>query len=195
MKYFRNACSTLSTRSAWPWRDGVHIIYVTVHFTHTNATQHLLMLWQFVLLQHSHKGLGIHCCCWSRKKKRSPVPMLTFTVVFLQVYKHSYSNCLLPAFGHTNMSVLSFRAVCHHQLDYFNQWPDILSRVPEQVLLHRRSKKKILQKEEEKTFTTEQVRTDIPSFCPSNPSLSIIPYFTDTQLDFKGKKNKASINN
>lgn len=44
MKYFRNAASTLSTRFAWPWRDGVHIIYVTVHFTHTNATQALLML-------------------------------------------------------------------------------------------------------------------------------------------------------
>lgn len=190
MKYFRNACSTLSTRSAWPWRDGVHIIYVTGHFTHTNATQALLMLWQFVPLQHSHKGLRFHCCCWSRKKKRSPVPMLTFTVVctffFLQVHKHTVCFQLLAI----QTSVPSFRAVCHHQLDCFNQWPDILSHVPEQVLLHRRSKKKILQKEEEKTFTTEQVRTDIPSFCPSNPSLSIIPYFTDTK-----KQNKVSVNN
>lgn len=180
MKYFRNACSTLSTRSAWPWRDGVHIIYVTAHFTHTNATQPLLMLWQFVPLQHSHKGLRIHCGCWSRKKKkRSPVPKLTFTVVCT----FRYTNTVFHTVCFQLLAVQTCQ--CHHSgqsaitswiisINDQTSWATFLSR----FFSTGGQRKKILQKEEEKTFTKEQVRTDILSFCPSTPSLSIIPYFT-----------------
>lgn len=213
MKYFRNTASTISTRSAWPRRDGVHVIYVTLHFTHTNATHiatnavlskqaasipQFLYDTQIVPLQCSYKGFGIHCCCWSRKiTKYNPVPKLTFTPIcpsfLLQTHKHGYSFCLLLTIqtcwchhsGQATTTIMSWTRM------FFNQWADILSHVPEQVLLLRRSKTRRNPPpppKRAKTFTTDQVS---PSILLIHPSVfnSLLHRYDVAQWDSKENNN------
>lgn len=120
--------------------------------------------------------------------------MLTFTPVrpFFLLQTHKHGNSYYFAFDYTNLS-----NHCHHSGQatttilswtrmFFNQWPDILSHVPEQVLFLRRSKTTRNPSKRAKPFTTDRVSPSVLLIHPS-ASNSLLHRHVVAQWDSKEK--------
>lgn len=198
MKYFRNACSTLSTRSAWPWRDGVHIIYVTAHFTHTNATQPLLMLWQFAPLQHSHKGLRIHCGCWSRKKKKKSSSNADLYRSLYFLFLAGIQTQFFTLFASSFWPYKHVSAIIQGSLPSPVGLFQSMTRDPEPPSWAGSSPQEVKEKNPSKRRRKnihKRTSQDWYSVLLSFKSILVYNSLLHSQLDFKEKKNKFSINN